>query len=62
MATVERGLQRVTIREFAHNVSDHVVFMEKGQIAEQGSPSQIVDIPASQRLGACPGNRQVSLA
>jgi polar amino acid transport system ATP-binding protein len=35
---------------FARNVSHRVVFMEKGQIAEQGSPTQIFDSPASQRL------------
>jgi ABC-type histidine transport system ATPase subunit len=35
---------------FARNVSHHVVFIEEGQIAEQGSLSQIFDSPASQRL------------
>jgi ABC-type histidine transport system ATPase subunit len=33
--------------------------MEKGQIAEQGSPSQIVDSPASQRLADFLGSAQV---
>jgi ABC-type histidine transport system ATPase subunit len=33
--------------------------MEKGQIAEQGPPSQIVDSPASQRLAHILGSAQL---
>jgi polar amino acid transport system ATP-binding protein len=41
---------------FARNVSHRVVFMEKGQIAEQGPPGQIFDSPVSQRLADFLGN------
>lgn len=35
---------------FARNVSDRVIFMDKGVIAEEGSPSEIFENPKSQRL------------
>ncbi|GIN97742.1 polar amino acid ABC transporter ATP-binding protein [Siminovitchia terrae] len=35
---------------FAKNVADTVVFMEKGKIIEQGPPEQIFDAPESERL------------
>jgi ABC-type histidine transport system ATPase subunit len=35
---------------FARQVSHRVVFMDKGQIAEQGAPAEIFERPASARL------------
>lgn len=35
---------------FAKNISDRVIFMDDGVIAEQGAPSDIFDAPRSQRL------------
>ncbi len=35
---------------FARNVSDRVIFMDKGVIAEEGLPSEIFENPKSQRL------------
>ena len=35
---------------FARNVSDRVIFMDKGVIAEEGTPSEIFENPKSQRL------------
>ncbi len=34
---------------FARDVSSHVVFLDKGEIAEQGSPQQVFDAPLTQR-------------
>ena len=38
--------------EFARRVSDHVIFMSKGVIEEQGSPEDIFEHPQSPRLQA----------
>ena len=35
--------------EFARDVSDRVIFMDKGVIAEQGSPEQIFENPKEER-------------
>jgi ABC-type polar amino acid transport system ATPase subunit len=35
---------------FARRVADRVVFMDHGQIVEQGSPQRIFDAPESARL------------
>ena len=35
---------------FARRIADRVVFMDAGQIAEQGSPEQIFNCPATERL------------
>lgn len=35
---------------FAREVADRVVFMDNGQIVEEGAPEQIFDDPASERL------------
>lgn len=34
---------------FAKQVSDHIIFLDKGNIAEEGSPSQIFDNPQNER-------------
>ena len=34
---------------FAKNVSDYVIFMDKGVIAEQGSPEQLFEHPKQER-------------
>ena len=44
---------------FARDVSHRVVFMEKGQIAEQGPPSEIFGNPQSTRLAEFLGNSRV---
>ncbi|SFZ83760.1 amino acid ABC transporter ATP-binding protein, PAAT family (TC 3.A.1.3.-) [Devosia enhydra] len=35
---------------FARDVADHVIFMDHGQIVEQGPPAQIFSAPKSERL------------
>ena len=35
--------------EFAKDVSDEIIFMDEGVIAEKGSPSQIIDNPQNER-------------
>ena len=35
---------------FAKSVSDKVVFMDDGVLAEQGTPEEIFDSPKSERL------------
>ena len=35
--------------EFAHDVSDRVIFMDQGVIAEQGSPEQLFENPKEER-------------
>lgn len=35
--------------EFARDVSDHVIFMDQGVIAEQGSPEQLFENPKEER-------------
>ena len=34
---------------FAKQVSDHVIFLDKGNIAEEGTPTQIFDHPQNER-------------
>ena len=44
----ETGLTMIIVThemEFARDVSDRVIFMDKGVIAEQGSPEQIFENP-----------------
>ena len=38
--------------EFAKSVSDKVIFMEGGVIAEQGSPGEVFDNPKNERVRA----------
>jgi histidine transport system ATP-binding protein len=35
---------------FARNVSNHVVFLHKGKIEEQGHPHEVLTNPRSERL------------
>ena len=35
--------------QFAHDISDRVVFMDGGRILEQGRPEDVIDHPANQR-------------
>lgn len=35
--------------EFARDVSDHIIFMDKGLITEEGSPQQIFENPTQDR-------------
>ncbi|MEM5400092.1 ABC transporter ATP-binding protein [Paraburkholderia unamae] len=35
---------------FARNVSNHVVFLHKGKIEEQGDPKEVLNVPRSERL------------
>ena len=35
--------------QFAKEVSDQVVFMDKGEIIESGTPEAVIDNPASER-------------
>ena len=44
---------------FARDVSHRVVFMEKGQIAEQGPPSEIFGAPKSARLAEFLGGARI---
>lgn len=34
---------------FAHDVADRVVFMDKGVVVEEGTPSEVIDHPKNQR-------------
>ena len=34
---------------FAHDVSDEIIFMDKGIIAEQGTPEEVIDNPKNER-------------
>ena len=36
-------------REFARNVSDYVIFMDGGRIAEQGTPEEVLENPKEDR-------------
>jgi ABC-type histidine transport system ATPase subunit len=35
---------------FARDVADRIIFMDKGQIVEEGAPDQLLTAPTSQRL------------
>ena len=37
---------------FAKEVSDHIIFMDNGIIAEQGTPEEVFEHPKSERLHA----------
>ena len=37
---------------FAKNVSDRIIFMDNGIIAEQGTPSEVIDNPKNERTKA----------
>jgi ABC-type polar amino acid transport system ATPase subunit len=37
---------------FARRVSNRIVFMDHGEIIEQGTPAEVFDQPKSARLGA----------
>ncbi len=41
---------------FARDVADHIIFMEKGHIVERGAPEQIFNNPESERTKAFLGN------
>ena len=48
----ETGLTMIIVThemEFARDVSDRVIFMDKGVIAEQGSPEQLFENPKEER-------------
>ena len=48
----ETGLTMIIVThemEFARDVSDRVIYMDKGVIAEQGSPEQIFENPKEER-------------
>lgn len=38
--------------DFAKNVSDKIIFMDEGVIAEQGSPEKVIDNPSNERVKA----------
>jgi polar amino acid transport system ATP-binding protein len=49
----EQGMTMVLVTHeisFAADVSDRVVFMEDGRIAEQGSPDHVLHAPDNERL------------
>lgn len=49
----DKGMTMIIVTHelgFASSVADRVVFMEKGQIVEQGSPDVILRSPATERL------------
>jgi len=49
-----RGLTMVCVTHeihFAQDVADHVIFMEEGQVVEEGPPEAIVHAPKTERLG-----------
>ena len=37
---------------FAREVSDQIIFMDDGVIAEQGTPAQVIDNPSRERTRA----------
>ncbi len=48
-----RGMTMIVVTHemgFARRVADHVVFMDQGQVVEDGTPEQIFDAPRSSRL------------
>ena len=48
----EEGMTMVVVTHemgFARDVSDHVIFMDKGVIVEEGTPTQIFDDPENER-------------
>ena len=51
MAAVDRNIARLAIFEmkFAEEVSDRVIFMDQGVVAEEGSPDDIFNHPKKDR-------------
>lgn len=50
----KRGLTMVCVTHeinFAQDVADHVIFMEEGQVVEEGPPDSILRNPRTERLG-----------
>jgi len=37
---------------FARDVADHVIFMDKGVIAEEGTPDEVINNPKNERTKA----------
>lgn len=53
-ATAEEGRTMIVVTHemgFARNVSNHVVFIHKGKIEEEGHPQDVLVNPKSERLG-----------
>ena len=51
----EEGMTMVVVTHeigFAKEVGDHLIFMERGVIVEQGSPQEMLEHPATDRLAA----------
>ena len=52
-ALAERNMTMIVVtheRSFARDVSDRVLFMDEGVIAEQGTPREVFDAPRTERL------------
>ncbi|SDB93410.1 ABC transporter ATP-binding protein [Paraburkholderia lycopersici] len=52
-ALAEEGRTMIVVTHemgFARNVSNHVVFLHKGKIEEQGDPKEVLNAPRSERL------------
>ncbi len=48
----ESGMTMIVVTHemgFAHDVADHVVFMDRGVVVEQGPPEEVLDNPQHQR-------------
>ena len=53
MALADSGITMICVTHemgFARRVADRVVFMDRGEIVEQGTPDQVFDNPATDRL------------
>jgi polar amino acid transport system ATP-binding protein len=51
-ALAETGMTMVVVTHelgFAREVADHIVFMDKGQVVEEGPPSRVLDTPSHER-------------
>ena len=52
-ALAERNMTMIVVTHemsFARDVSDRVLFMDEGVIAEQGTPREVFDVPRTERL------------
>ena len=52
-ALAERNMTMIVVTHemsFARDVSDRVMFMDEGVIAEQGTPREVFDAPRTERL------------
>ncbi len=50
---VDEGMTMIVVTheiQFARDVSDHIMFIDRGVIVEQGPPSQVLAAPSSERL------------